>query len=277
MTSAVPGGGALVDEGASPINRESPVPLHHQVRSYLLRRIEDGDLPPGRQLLQEREYAARFGISLAPVRQAILDLVKDGYLYRVRGRGTFVREHKMEEKISLLSSFTGSMKAKGVQAELRITALRIIPAPDAVRQALGRDVRQVVLLQRAATVNAEGAALLTAYLPANLVPGLTDMDLTNRSLYRTLEQRYGIIPARAESWIEVVRCQPRVAEVLGISSGTSLLQVEGTTYDTERRAIEFSQVLYRADRFRFSIESFRRDDRVLNLIGSPEGTEVSTP
>jgi GntR family transcriptional regulator len=274
---AIPGGQSPGVDALSPINRESPVPLHHQVRSYLLRQIEDGDLQPGRQLLQEREYAARFGISLAPVRQAILDLVKDGYLYRVRGRGTFVREHKVEEKISLLSSFTASMKAKGVQAELRITALRVVPTPDSVRKSLGRGVRQAVLLQRAATVNGEGAALLTAYLPADLVPGLTEMDLADRSLYATLEERYGIIPARAESWIEVVRCQPRVAEVLGIAGGTPLLQVEGITYDTERRAIEFSQVLYRADRFRFSIESFRRDDRVLNLIGSPAGTEVSTP
>jgi GntR family transcriptional regulator len=273
MTSALPDSPGPADESASPVNRESPIPLHHQVRSYLLHRIEEGELQPGEQLLQEREYAARFGISLAPVRQAILDLVKDGYLYRVRGRGTFVREHKVEEKISLLSSFTASMQAKGVQADLRITALREAPAPDQVRQALGRDVRRVVLLQRAATLNGEGAALLTAYLPAALVPRLTEMDLTDRSLYRTLEKQYGIVPARAESWIEVVRCQPRVAEILGIAGGTPLLQVEGITYDAERRAIEFSQVLYRADRFRFSIESFRRDDRVLNLIGTPGSRE----
>ena len=80
------------------INRDSPVPLHHQVRNYLLGSIERGELLPGQQLLQEKEYASRFGISLAPVRQAILDLVKEGYLYRVPGKGTFVREQKVEEK-----------------------------------------------------------------------------------------------------------------------------------------------------------------------------------
>jgi GntR family transcriptional regulator len=116
-----------------PINRESQVPLHHQVRNYLLGCMERGELLPGQKLLQEREYAARFGISLAPVRQAILDLVKEGYLYRVPGRGTFVREQKVEEKISILSSFTESMRAKGLSAILRVVELRIDKAPAAVR------------------------------------------------------------------------------------------------------------------------------------------------
>src|SRR5690348_15540416 len=103
-----------------PINRDSPVPLHHQVRNYLLGCFERGELQPGQQLLRESEYATRFGISLAPVRQAILDLVKEGYLYRVPGRGTFVREQKVEEKISILSSFSESMRAKGLNAALRV-------------------------------------------------------------------------------------------------------------------------------------------------------------
>src|SRR5690242_16824446 len=101
------------------INRDSPIPLHHQVRNYLLSCMERGELQPGQQLLQERAYAARFGISLAPVRQAILDLVKEGLLYRVPGRGTFVREQKVEEKISILSSFSESMRAKGLSAVQR--------------------------------------------------------------------------------------------------------------------------------------------------------------
>ena len=84
------------------INRESPVPLHTQFRQYLVALIERGELDPGAQVPRERELAERHGVSLAPVRQAILDLVKEGYFYRVRGKGTFVREAKVEEKISIL-------------------------------------------------------------------------------------------------------------------------------------------------------------------------------
>ncbi len=260
-----------------PINRDSPVPLHHQVRNYLLGCIERGELQPGQQLLQEREYAARFGISLAPVRQAILDLVKEGYLYRVPGRGTFVREQKVEEKISILSSFSESMRAKGLNAVLHVVELRVGMAPPSVRAVLEAEDQQFVFLQRVALIEGKAIALLSSYLPARLVPGLETLDFNGRSLYRTLEERYSIVLARAESTIEVVRCRSNQSTVLGIPPGTPMLQVEGKTYDVTDQFVEFSQILYRADRFRFTIESFRRDDRVLHLIGAPDREEGARP
>jgi GntR family transcriptional regulator len=256
------------------INRDSPVPLHHQVRNYLLGCIDRGELLPGQKLLQEREYAARFGISLAPVRQAILDLVKEGYLSRMPGRGTFVREEKVEEKISILSSFSESMRAKGLSANLRVVELRVGMIPPTVKAMLETHDQQFVFLQRVALVEDKAVVLLSSYLPVRLVPGLESLDFNGRSLYRTLEERYGIVLARAESTIEVVRCNGMQSTVLGIPQGTPMLQVEGKTYDVTDQFVEFSQVLYRADRFRFTIESFRRDDRVLHLIGAPDREET---
>jgi GntR family transcriptional regulator len=260
---------------ARPLNRESPIPLHHQVRNYLLGCIERGELLPGQTLLQEREYAARFGISLAPVRQAILDLVKEGYLYRVPGRGTFVREQKVEEKISILSSFTESMRAKGLSADLRIVEQSVGKTPPHINALLAESEQEFVTIQRVAFIKDTAVALLSSYLPLRLVPGLEQVDLNGKSLYKLLEERYGIVLARAENTIEVVRCRSAQSSLLGVPPGTPMLQVEGKTYDVTDRFVEFAQVLYRADRFRFTIESFRRDDRVLHLIGAP-GTEEGT-
>src|SRR5215471_1796299 len=190
-----------------PISRDSPVPLHHQVRNYLLGCIERGELQPGQKLLQEREYAARLGISLAPVRQAILDLVKEGYFYRVPGRGTFVREQKVEEKISILSSFSESMRAKGLSAVLRVVEQSIGSVPPAIKTMLETDDEQFLFLQRVALVEGKAIALLSSYLPTRLVPGSDTLDFNARSLYKTLEDLYGIVLARAESTIEVVRCR----------------------------------------------------------------------
>jgi GntR family transcriptional regulator len=260
---------------ARPLDRESPIPLHHQVRNYLLNCIERGELLPGQILLQEREYAARFKISLAPVRQAILDLVKEGYLYRVPGRGTFVREQKVEEKISILSSFTESMRAKGLSADLRVIEQGVGKAPPHISSLFAEDEQEFVTLQRVAFIKDAAVALLSSYLPLRLVPGFEEVDLNGKSLYKLLEERYGIVLARAENTIEVVRSRSAQSSLLGVPPGTPILQVEGKTYDVTDRFVEYAQVLYRADRFRFTIESFRRDDRVLHLIGTP-GTEEGT-
>lgn len=257
----------------SAVDRNSPVPLHYQMRGYLLGLIDRAELGPGEQLMRERELAERFGISLAPVRQAILDLVREGYLYRIQGRGTFVREHKVEQKISILSSFKQSMEGTDLTPEMRITEQRKLPASDALRSALHTSDSNIVMLRRVASVDGEPIAVLSAFLPEGLVPGLESLILTNGSLYQTLEQEYGIVLARAESAIEVASCHTPEGALMNLPVGTPVLQVQGVTYDIRGKGVEYSQVIYRADRFRFTIESFRRDDRVLHLIGAPGSEE----
>lgn len=256
---------------AARISRGDPAPLHYQVRRLLLEEIDRGELAPGQKLAPERKYAALFGISLAPVRQAMLGLVEEDYLYRVRGSGTFVREAKVEEKIAILASFTESMRARGFEPDIRTVEQRVIEAPRRVRQAIG--AREVVSVCRVAHVDGKPVAVLAAYLPADRVAGLADINLGSGSLYSLLKARYAIDMARAQSWIEVGRCRPADAALLGVRPGTPALFVEGVTYDATDLPVEFSRVMYRADRFRFGIESFRRDNQVLHLIGAPTKEE----
>jgi len=55
--------------------------------------------------------------------------VKEGYLYRVRGRGTFVRARRVEANVTILSSFTDSMRATVLDVDTRVRlCLRIITA-----------------------------------------------------------------------------------------------------------------------------------------------------
>ena len=258
---------ALVRDDRTVISRTSAIPIHTQFRAHLLRRIENGELRQGQKLLSEREYADQLGVSLAPIRQAILDLVKEGYLNRTRGRGTFVQEAKVDEKIAILSSFTQSMRAKGLDPGIHIRFRGLVTADPAIGEALRTRERKLLLIRRLASVEGEPVALLDAFLSAQAFPKIMHTELAEDSLYRTMELLYGVVPTRATSTIEVIRCQDE-AELLGLIPGTPALQVEGTTYDAANRPFEFSRVIYRADRFRFTIESFHRQDRVFHLIGA---------
>jgi GntR family transcriptional regulator len=162
-------GGATADRLAAredyTISRASPVPLHVQIRNILLTQIEEGRLEPGAQIPRERELGERFGVSLAPVRQALLDLAKEGYLHRVQGRGTFVRQTKVEQKIAILSSFTESLRAEGVEGTVRVLRQEPITAPEHIRSALRISTKRVLLIERLASLDEEPIALLRAYRP----------------------------------------------------------------------------------------------------------------
>ncbi|MBP2703964.1 GntR family transcriptional regulator [Microbispora sp. RL4-1S] len=242
--------------GALPeIDRGSPIPYHEQIYRLLLDMIVSGRLAPGEQLLREKEYAARLGVSLAPVRQAILALAKDGYVTRTRGRGTYVRETKVGAEIQLLTSFTATLAATGLPVATRVLSAETAPAEEPIGSALGLpEGAPLFRLRRVAHLAGEPVVLLSASLPAALFPGLADADLSG-SLYGLLEQRYGTVMTSARNVIEVVRALPEHASHLQVPVGEALLRVEAVTRDQHGVPVEFSQVLYQADRFRFEIES----------------------
>jgi GntR family transcriptional regulator len=249
------------------ISRGSPVPLHHQLRHLLQDQIERGTLRPGQQIPHERQYAEHLGISLAPVRQALLELVRQGYLLRVRGKGTFVRDDKVVEKINLLGSFTDSLRSQGLAPAFTVICAEAKPPPPEVRGVFGGRPRRLFRLDRLASVAGGPLALLTAWLDPARFPELAAQDFTKVPLYATLERLYGVQMGRALSTIEVVQVKDDEANLLQLPPGASALRVQGTTFDQDDRATEVSRVLYRADRFRFSLESHRVRGELRHVIG----------
>src|SRR5689334_5773097 len=208
-------------ELALAISRSSPVPLHHQLRHELQSQIERGTLRPGQQIPHERQYAAHLGISLAPVRQALLDLVRQGYLLRVRGKGTFVRDDKVVEKISLLGSFTESLRSQGLEPVITVIHAGNVSPPAEIREVFGGRPRKLFRLGRLASVAGGPAALLTAWLSPARFPGLAAQDFTRVPLYATLERLYGVQMGRAVSTIEVVQATDDEAGLFQLPPGTS--------------------------------------------------------
>lgn len=247
------------------VHRGSFVPLHRQIHDLVRQEIVAGRLAPGTRLSSEGELAERWGVSLAPVRQALVDLASEGYLDRGRGRGTFVRRSKFEEKLSILSSFSESHAQHGDHPELVVLYMALAPAPPEVVAALGVRARKLVLVQRLAQLESRPVALLSAYLDRDRFPGIENRQLVGGSLYRTLDTVYGVDLVRADSVIEAVHASDDEASALGVGTGAMVLRVDSVTYDREAVAVEFSRVLYRVERFRFSLESHRIDDRVLHF------------
>jgi GntR family transcriptional regulator len=262
-----PEAGSPLAEMALSISRGSPVPLHHQLRQLLQEQIERGRLRPGQQLPHERQYAEHLGISLAPVRQALLDLVRLGYLVRVRGKGTFVRDNKVIEKISLVGSFTDSLRGQGLEPAFTVTCAAVMTPPPEVRDAFESKPRRLFRLDRLASVADGPLALLTAWLDPARFPDLGEQDFATVPLYATLERLHGVQMGRALSTIEVVQLRDDEAALLQLPPGASALQVQGTTFDQNDRATEVSRVLYRADRFTFSLESHRVGGQLKHVIG----------
>jgi len=65
-------------------------PKYQQLKDYIINKIKENGLKPGEKIWSENELADKFQMSRHTVRQAIGELVNEGWLYRIHGKGTFV-------------------------------------------------------------------------------------------------------------------------------------------------------------------------------------------
>src|SRR5260370_9115718 len=176
---------------AAAVHRHSPVPLHHQIKVAVLQGVEQGWLRPGEQLPRERELAEALGVSLAPVRQAMADLTKEGYVDRTRGKGTFVRDRKLVGKIHILGSFHASLRRQGLDSTVQVLSSEFAMPPHEVAAALALRGHEAWRLRRLALLDGDPLALLTASLPPRDSHGVSDLDLGAGSLYEASAGGYG--------------------------------------------------------------------------------------
>ena len=101
-------------------------------------------------------------------------------------------------------------------------------------------------------------ALVTSSLPARIFTRIDKQDLEKRSLYEIFERTYNRKLQWAEEVIGAVTASPDDARVLQAKTGSPLLLIKETTYDSQDIPIEFSVSLLRGDRYTASVISVRK-------------------
>lgn len=233
------------------VSRSSRLPLYHQVELDMRRRVEDGHWRAGDRIPSEAELCDHYGASRITIRRAISELAADGLLVRFPGRGTFVRDPTFTAGPRGLTSFTQEMASLGLRASAKIIAVRRQPVPPEVADRLGLAERDdVVVLTRLRSGDGKPMGVQTAYLPAELVPGMEAADLGEGSLYTFLAEVYGVQPAEAEEVFRVGPIRGADAELLDVPAGTCGFHVERLTVDADRHPIEYVRSVIRGDRYR---------------------------
>jgi GntR family transcriptional regulator, N-acetylglucosamine utilization regulator len=233
------------------VSRSSRLPLYHQVELDMRRRVEDGQWRAGDRIPSESELCDHYGASRITIRRAISELVADGLLVRYPGRGTFVREPTFTAGPRGLTSFTQEMASLGLRASAKVMDVRRRPVPADVGDRLGlSEAEDVVVLTRLRTGDGKPMGVQTAYLPAELVPGMELAELGDGSLYTFLAEMYGVQPAEAEEVFEVGPIRGADAQLLDVRSGTCGFHVERLTLDADGRPIEYVRSVIRGDRYR---------------------------
>jgi GntR family transcriptional regulator len=228
-------------------------PLYLQLQRHIAAALAAGELTPGDCLPAERDMAQMTGLSRVTVRKAIQELVATGQLVQRRGSGTYVAQkvERLEQALSLLTSFTEDMARRGRSVETRWISRRIdAPAPEEV-MALGLGAGdRVTRLERVRCSDGVPLAIERATLSTNLLP---DPEAVQSSLYAVLQTR-GLRPTRAVQRISATSIDARDSALLGVAVGAPGLKIERISYLPSGQVVEFTRSLYRGDAYDFAVE-----------------------
>lgn len=238
------------------VSRKSPIPIYHQIKELLKERIESGFFDTHECLPSERELGEMYGISRMTARRALKELEGEGYVYREQGKGSFVAEPKLRQALLHLTSFTEDMRKRGLDPGAKVLENQVIEGDKELVDKLGvLPEEKFVRLQRVRLADGEPLAIETSFLRRKFCPELEEIDFNNESLYRVLNERYGIDLGRAEQTVEATLSGEFETQILNIEKAVPMLSTERITYLTDgETVIEYARSTYRADRYKLYVE-----------------------
>ncbi len=223
-----------------------------ETRESVLELIES--LEVGSAIPSERQLSVDLAVSRLTVRAALDELVREGYLVRRQGAGTFVAAPKVAKGMDV-SSFSEDMRARGLTPASRTLELSVVPAGARLGRLLHVSPSEpIVSARRLRMADGEPMAIELLHVRASLVPGLTAGDLEQHSFYDLLVDRYEIEIAGGTQTVEPTVTNDDESTALGVPLHSPALLFERVTRTANGDVIEFTSSTYRGDRYRLVTE-----------------------
>lgn len=245
----------MVQEGAIPLNgRHRAV---DDAYADLDRRLRSGQYRQGTRLPAERVLAGDIGVSRGTLRHALTRLTDEGRLERAPQAGWFVVDVPLGEPAHVLMSFTDMARHRGLTPITSILVHQRRPITldeaDRLRLVPGSDVLDLERLRSFGDVPICLDRSLIA-LPRCL--GLDEVDMSNRSLYRTMEA-LGTVPRRSDFALQALPATEHQAEQLAVPVGSPVLAGSEICYDGDDVPLILGYSVFRGDTYRFNATLYR--------------------
>ncbi len=238
------------------IDKESPVPLYYQIKLSLKEAIDDNLFDQGEPILSERELCEYFDVSRTTIRQAIRELVNEGVLKKVKGKGTFVQSPKFNYgSIQDIVTYYDWLIKKGFTPKTKILNVDIIEPNKIISENLNisREER-VIKIRRLRIINQDPIVIITNYLPEKLFPGLENIDLEDKSLYKTISGRYNIELGKSKVMFYPGLADEYDSKLLEQKKNSPIQIIETISLSKEKEPFDFFESRFRGNYGKIFVE-----------------------
>ena len=234
--------------------RETPIPVYYKLQMEIKRGIEKGQWAPGDVIPPDRKIAEDYGVSLGTVNKAIMNLVSEGYLFRIQGKGTFVSGTDIPVEKYRYTFLRESFNSREAQFRIKISDLRIVKGRQPVNRHLKLRITQdLISLERLLVSRQKPLVYNLSYLPHKMFKNFEKLPLPHLekvSLYETIEKEYGFPTISNQEMFSAEAADKTVAEALEIEGGSPVLKVEMISFTYGEKPYEYRVSYYSQNRYR---------------------------
>ncbi len=235
------------------IDRFNQEKLYIQLTRIFLDEINSGNWKLNERIPTEEELCKKYSVSKITVRQAVNNLVSDGYVVKSQGKGTFVTSVLPVIGLAMKTRFTEEMFGKEVKVEKEILYKGIKePPPDVKGYLKTEDMTYHILCRR--TINSEPAYLDESFIPYHMLPDIESLDLVYASLYSLLQEKGLKKIFKVIQTIEISQAWGDSAKNLDLIEGVPVLAVHRLLFSSDNTPVAYTRLLGRSDRYKFQTE-----------------------
>lgn len=234
------------------INKNSNIPLYVQLMDILIKKIEN-DMEENDKLDSEREICKKYDVSRTTIREALDELEKNNYIYKVQGKGNFVSSRVVEQDLIKVSSFTEEMKKHGKNPTSKLLNFEIAEANTKISRKLNIEENELVFkISRIRIADDIPMIYEITYLPYERFKLLTKEMIEKNPLYEILKNTLNIHITSAEEVIESVLLNKLESVYLEIPQGQAGLKFERISYE-QKEIVEYTITIARGDKYRYRV------------------------
>lgn len=220
----------------------------------LIKKIKIQAYRENERLPSERELCDIYGLSRITVRQALQELEREGFIYKLHGKGTFVAQKTYNQHLVKLYSFTEEMKRIGKNPTTNVLSFKEIVADDRLASIMNlaplAEVYQIVRLRLA---DEEPLMYETSYLPKKVFPDLTKSHLGQKPMYDIFYETYQVNVTKAVERFSATTVREEEAVYLQMLPEQPAMQIKRYAYHDES-LIEYTISVARGDKFDYTVE-----------------------
>ena len=221
---------------------DDPMPVYFKLQQKIKKQIEEGQWAPGESIPTERELSKTYELSSGTVKKSLLNLVNEGYLYRVQGKGTFVAGTTLRRGSLRYYRLQKDFRDEEIILTVRLIELNRIKGIPEYNKNLQISINQDLYKMKQLFLFKDKPILYSiTYLPCKMFPDLEkfENDFSGEmTLYQLLEKEYGITTVSNKKLLSTIAVDRETAELLNVSNGKQVLFIEMMSFTYQNKPYE---------------------------------------